>query len=64
MFHGHLLGARVVVHHDLLDLEDSILLRRAGSPALVAVTISVVSITANMEFLAHKGTYDQLFHIQ
>lgn len=64
MFHGHLLGARVVVHHDLLNLEDGIFLRRAGSPALVAVTISVVSITANMEFLAHKETYDQLFHIQ
>jgi hypothetical protein len=42
--HGHLLGARVVVHHDLLDLEDSILLGRAGSPTLVAVPINIVSI--------------------
>lgn len=64
MVSGHLLGARVIVHHDLLDLEDSILLRRAGSPALVTVTISVVSITASMEVLAHRQTYDQLFHIQ
>jgi hypothetical protein len=43
-YYGHLLSARVVVHHDLLDLEDSILLRRAGSPTLVAVPINLVSI--------------------
>ena len=64
MLYGNLLGARVVVHHDLLDLEDSILLRRAGSPALVAIATSIVSITVIMEVLAHRQTYDQLFHIQ
>jgi len=43
-YYGHLLSARVVVHHDLLDLEDGVLLRRAGSPALVAVPINIVSM--------------------
>ena len=47
--HGHLLSARVVVHHDLLDLEDSILLRRASSPTLVAVPTNLVSIVVHPE---------------
>lgn len=63
--HGHLLSARVVVHHDLLDLEDGILLRRAGSPALVAIPISFVSIALIiLKAPPYRQTYDQLFHIQ